>query len=144
MSTLYRGGFVYSPADPFANAMVVDGDTIAWIGGDDAAAVHADGVDEVVDLDGALVTPAFVDAHAHLSQTGAALRGVDSPGRPPSPWRSRRVEDAARRPPGPAALRPELGRTPLAGAPQPPPLPSSTARPTAAWSTCPASTATPR
>ncbi len=82
MSTLYRGGFVYSPADPFANAMVVDGGTIAWIGGDDAAAVHADGVDEVVDLDGALVTPAFVDAHAHLSQTGAALRGVDVSGAP--------------------------------------------------------------
>ena len=82
MSTLYRGGFVYSPADPFANAMVVDGGTIAWIGGDDAAAVHADGVDEVVELDGALVTPAFVDAHAHLSQTGAALRGVDVSGAP--------------------------------------------------------------
>ena len=96
MSTLYRGGFVYSPADPFANAMVVDGGTIAWIGGDDAAAVHADGVDEVVDLGGALVTPAFVDAHAHLSQTGAALRGVDVSGRPPSAVALSRVEDAAR------------------------------------------------
>ena len=55
MSTLYRGGFVYSPVDPFANAMVVDDATgsIAWIGGDDAAAVHADVVDEVVELDGA-------------------------------------------------------------------------------------------
>lgn len=96
MSTLYRGGFVYSPADPFANAMVVDGDTIAWIGGDDAAAVHADGVDEVVDLDGALVTPAFVDAHAHLSQTGAALRGVDVSGAPSLAVAISRVEDAAR------------------------------------------------
>jgi predicted amidohydrolase YtcJ len=96
VSTLYRGGFVYSPADPFANAMVVDRDTIAWIGGDDAAAVHADGVDEVVDLDGALVTPAFVDAHAHLSQTGAALRGVDVSGAPSLAVAISRVEDAAR------------------------------------------------
>ncbi|WP_270888039.1 amidohydrolase [Pedococcus sp. 5OH_020] len=79
MSTLYRGGFVYSPVDPFANALVVDDatGTIAWIGGDDAASGHVDAVDEVVELDGALVTPAFVDAHAHVSQTGAGLRGVD-------------------------------------------------------------------
>ncbi|HEV7171359.1 amidohydrolase [Pedococcus sp.] len=79
MTTLYRGGFVYTPIDPFANAMVVDDatGTIAWIGGDDAAAGHVDAVDEVVELDGALVTPAFVDAHAHTSQTGATLRGVD-------------------------------------------------------------------
>ena len=54
MSTLYRGGFVYTPNDPFANAMVVDDatGTIAWIGGDDAAAGHVDAVDEVVELDG--------------------------------------------------------------------------------------------
>ena len=63
-STLYRGGFVYTPVDPFANAMVVDDQTgtIAWIGGDDAASVHVDAVDAVVELEGALVTPAFVDA----------------------------------------------------------------------------------
>ncbi len=79
MTTLYRGGFVYSPVDPFAGAMVVDEatGTIAWVGSDDAASVHADAVDAVVELDGALVTPAFVDAHAHVSQTGAGLRGVD-------------------------------------------------------------------
>lgn len=96
MTTLYRGGFVYSPVDPFANAMVVDGATIAWIGGDDAARVHEDAVDEVVDLAGALVTPAFVDAHAHLSQTGAALRGVDVAGAPSLTVALSRVADAAR------------------------------------------------
>jgi hypothetical protein len=96
VTTLYRGGFVYSPVDPFANAMVVDGGTIAWIGGDDAAAVHADAVDEVVELDGALLAPAFVDAHAHLSQTGAALRGVDVASAPSLAAALSRVEDAAR------------------------------------------------
>jgi predicted amidohydrolase YtcJ len=96
VTTLYRGGFVYSPVDPFANAMVVDGSTIAWIGGDDAARVHEDSVDEVVELDGALVTPAFVDAHAHLSQTGAALRGVDVAGAPSLEVALSRVADAAR------------------------------------------------
>ncbi|MGZ6740809.1 MAG: amidohydrolase [Nocardioides sp.] len=98
MTTLYRGGFVYTPIDPFANAMVVDETTgtIAWIGGDDAAAVHVDAVDEVVELDGALVTPAFVDAHAHTSQTGATLRGVDLAGTRSVVEALSRIEDAAR------------------------------------------------
>jgi predicted amidohydrolase YtcJ len=99
VSTLYRGGFVYTPIDPFANAMVVDEatGTIAWIGGDDAATVHVDAVDRVVDLDGALVTPAFVDAHAHVSQTGAGLRGVDLGSTRSVVEALSRIEDAARR-----------------------------------------------
>ena len=99
VSTLYRGGFVYTPIDPFANAMVVDeaSGTIAWIGGDDAAAVHVDAVDEVVELDGALVAPAFVDAHAHVSQTGAGLRGVDLGTTRSVVEALSRIEDAARR-----------------------------------------------
>jgi predicted amidohydrolase YtcJ len=68
---------VHSPADPFATALLVHGDTVAWVGSDDAAAGHAPQADEVVDLAGALVTPAFVDAHAHLTETGLALTGVD-------------------------------------------------------------------
>ncbi len=70
--TLLRGGHVYSPVDPFATAMVVVDDTIAWVGQDGAADMHADGVDQVLDLAGALVTPAFVDAHVHLTETGLA------------------------------------------------------------------------
>ena len=70
MTTLYRGGFVYSPVDPFANAMVVDGTTIAWIGGDDAARVHEDSVDEVVELDGLRLLPGLVDGHVHSTGGG--------------------------------------------------------------------------
>jgi predicted amidohydrolase YtcJ len=76
-STLYRGGFVYGAPDSFANALVVADNKIAWIGTDEAAAGHADGVDAVVELDGALVTPTFVDAHVHTSATGLGLRSVD-------------------------------------------------------------------
>lgn len=79
-TTLLRGGFVYSPADPFATAMVVQGDTVAWVGGEAAAASFADGVDRTVELDGALVTPAFVDAHVHATSTGLALTGLDLTG----------------------------------------------------------------
>ena len=96
-SVLYRGGDVYSPADPFATAMLVVGDTVAWVGSDDAAAGHATGADEVVDLDGALVTPAFVDAHAHVTETGLALTGLDLHDATSLTEVLRRVEDAARR-----------------------------------------------
>ena len=76
-TTLYRGGVVYSAADPLATAMVVADDQIAWIGTDEAAAGLADGIGQVVDLGGALVTPAFVDAHAHTSATGMGLRSTE-------------------------------------------------------------------
>jgi predicted amidohydrolase YtcJ len=91
-SVLFRGGHIYSPTDPQATAMLVefrpgsdraiDGGAIdgravdgriAWLG--DAA--DAPAADRVVDLDGALVTPAFVDAHVHTTNTGMMLTGLD-------------------------------------------------------------------
>lgn len=109
MKTLYRGGAVYSPADPFATALLVDGDTVAWVGTDEAAdALHSaalGGADRVVQLEGALVTPAFVDAHVHVTETGLAMDGVDvSDARSVAEILSR-VEAASRRGRG----RPVLG-----------------------------------
>lgn len=69
--TLYWGGDVYSPADPFATAMLVDGESVAWVGSDEAARAVGDGA-RTVDLDGALVTPAFVDAWADVPSDPAA------------------------------------------------------------------------
>ncbi|WAX81105.1 amidohydrolase [Streptomyces sp. KMM 9044] len=76
-TVLLRRGEVHSPADPFATAMVVEGGQVAWVGSEGAADSFADGVDEVIDLDGALVTPAFTDAHVHTTATGLALTGLD-------------------------------------------------------------------
>ncbi len=76
-TTLLVGGTIYSPADPFATAMLVVDDRVAWVGQDGAAAAFAADSDERVELGGALVTPAFVDAHVHLTRTGLALEGVD-------------------------------------------------------------------
>jgi predicted amidohydrolase YtcJ len=76
-TVLLRRGEVHSPADPFATAMVVEHGQIAWVGSEGAADAFADGVDEVIDLDGALVTPAFTDAHVHTTATGLALTGLD-------------------------------------------------------------------
>ncbi|MFB9464051.1 amidohydrolase [Streptomyces cinereospinus] len=79
-TVLLRRGEVHSPADPFATAMVVERGQIAWVGSEGAADAFTDGVDEVVDLAGALVTPAFTDAHVHTTATGLALTGLDLTG----------------------------------------------------------------
>ncbi len=71
--TLYRNGSVYTAADPFATAMLVDGDTVAWVGSEQAATSIADSSMEVIDLHGALLAPGFVDSHVHLTETGIAL-----------------------------------------------------------------------
>lgn len=76
-STLYRHGVVHSPADPFAEALLVEDGVVAWLGSDDTADGLVAGVDEVVELDGALVAPAFVDAHVHLLETALAGAGLD-------------------------------------------------------------------
>lgn len=87
-NVLYRHGAVYTPADPYAQAVLVSDGQVAWVGGDETAdAMAADGsADEVVDLAGALVTPAFVDGHVHAFDTGLLLTGVDVTG-------ARRVDD---------------------------------------------------
>ncbi|WKK23115.1 amidohydrolase [Streptomyces olivoreticuli] len=79
-TVLLRRGNVHSPADPFATAMVVERGSVAWVGSEGAADSFADGVDEVVDLEGALVTPAFTDAHVHTTATGLTLTGLDLTG----------------------------------------------------------------
>lgn len=73
MRTLYRNAAVYSPATAGASALLVDDDTIAWVGN---VPDRTDGA-EVVDLHGAFVAPAFVDAHVHATSTGLALTGLD-------------------------------------------------------------------
>lgn len=77
-TTLYRRGRVRSPADPFATALLVDGGTVAWVGGEGAA--DAMSADRTVDLADAWVAPAFVDAHVHATATGLALTGLDLAG----------------------------------------------------------------
>ncbi|BCB90601.1 amidohydrolase [Phytohabitans suffuscus] len=75
-ATLYRDGSVYSPVDPTATALLVRDGVIVWVGPD----ADAPPADVTVDLDGALVTPAFVDAHVHATDTGLALSGLDLSG----------------------------------------------------------------
>ena len=71
-STLYRNGVVHSRTDPFAEALVVADGQVAWLGDESSVRSILGSVDTVVDLDGALVAPAFVDAHTHLVPVGRA------------------------------------------------------------------------
>ncbi|MFF5473301.1 amidohydrolase [Streptomyces achromogenes] len=103
-TVLLRRGEVHSPADPFATAMVVEAGHVAWVGSEGAADAFADGVDEVVDLDGALVTPAFTDAHVHTTATGLALTGLDLSGAPSLEAALARVREFAAARPGDRVL----------------------------------------
>jgi predicted amidohydrolase YtcJ len=103
-TVLLRGGEVHSPADPFATAMVVEGDRVAWVGSEGAADSFADGVDHTVHLDGALVTPAFTDAHVHATSTGLALTGLDLSAATGLADALRRVRDHAASRPGDRVL----------------------------------------
>ncbi|MGL4257498.1 MAG: amidohydrolase family protein, partial [Microbacterium sp.] len=77
MSTLYTGGRVFTAGEqPWAEAFVVDGDRLGFVG-DAAQARAAAGADaDVVDLGGRLVVPGFTDAHTHLVMMGEALGRV--------------------------------------------------------------------
>lgn len=75
-ATLLTGGRIHSPAAPDATAMAIAGGMVAWVGQDGPGrALYPDA--EQVDLDGALVAPAFVDAHVHATATGLHLAGID-------------------------------------------------------------------
>ncbi len=82
-TVLYHGGHIHTPTPSPTHsptAMLTDASTITWIGTDDAAtALHAD---TVINLHGALITPAFVDAHLHTTATGLALTGLNLTGAP--------------------------------------------------------------
>lgn len=90
-SLLLTNGYIHSVAEPYANALHIDNNVIAWLGSDETAhqmvAATASGPVETHDLDGMLVTPAFVDGFSStpladldsrvgLSATAPTDRGV--------------------------------------------------------------------
>ncbi|WP_229812642.1 amidohydrolase [Lentzea flava] len=70
---LLVGGRIYAPD---ATAMAVTDGVVVWIGQDSVGrALHPDA--EVIELNGAFVAPAFVDAHVHATSAGLLLTGLD-------------------------------------------------------------------
>lgn len=79
MTTLYVNGTIHSTSDPYATALLVDGGSVAWVGADDTAEQmrQRSGTDwEVVDLDEALVVPAFVDSLGPAPSADPTTAGV--------------------------------------------------------------------
>lgn len=75
-ATLLLGGRIHTPGAPHATAMAIEHGTVVWIGQDGPGrALHPDA--HTVDLDGAFVAPAFVDAHVHATSSGLHHTGVD-------------------------------------------------------------------
>lgn len=75
MRTLLFNGRIYSPWARDASALLISDSEVAWLGDDVSAATMS--AETTVDLDGALVIPAFVDAHFHATDTGLALSGLE-------------------------------------------------------------------
>ncbi|KJQ54848.1 amidohydrolase [Microbacterium sp. SA39] len=76
MTTRYLNGRIFTadddPARAWAESLVIDGETITYVG----TRADAPPADETVDLEGRLVLPGFTDAHTHLLMAGAALGQV--------------------------------------------------------------------
>ena len=88
---LYRNARIFtSDQRPWAEALVVAGEQIAYVG-DIASAERVAGPDALIhELDGATVLPGFVDAHAHIVGTGEAAAQVDL-------WGANSLEEIQRR-----------------------------------------------
>jgi predicted amidohydrolase YtcJ len=69
---VFKNGNIYTANDrsPKAQALVVKGDRIVFVGTNDAAQRYVGTGTRVVDLGGKFVYPGFADAHQHLSGVG--------------------------------------------------------------------------
>ncbi|WOX25834.1 amidohydrolase [Streptomyces solicathayae] len=106
---LYRHARIFTSAPrPWADALVVVGDRLAYVG-DEATAARVAGPDALIhDLDGATVLPGFVDGHAHVVGTGEAAAQVNL-------WGANTVEEIQRRIRTWAEQNPDAPRVPATG-----------------------------
>src|ERR671916_1445791 len=68
------------PSVAGATALAIAAGTVAWAGDDSTGRSCFSDADEVLELHGALVTPAFVDAHVHATSAGLLASGLDLTG----------------------------------------------------------------
>ncbi|MCH9710287.1 MAG: amidohydrolase [Actinomycetia bacterium] len=78
-TTVFRGGAVYTcdPQRPWAQAIAVRGRSIISVGSEDDVLAAAGPVTEVVELQGRMLLPGFVEAHIHPLVGGFLTAGVD-------------------------------------------------------------------
>jgi len=74
-----RNGRVVTVDDavPEAEAVAVTGDRIIAVGSDEEIADHIGGATEVIDLEGRLAIPGFIEGHGHFAYLGFAKMALD-------------------------------------------------------------------
>ncbi|MFO1414278.1 MAG: amidohydrolase [Burkholderiales bacterium] len=79
---IYRGGLVYTvdPAQPTAEAVAVRGNRIVFVGSAKELDAWIGPDTRRVELDGGMLMPGFVDAHAHPELAGVVKVGLDVTG----------------------------------------------------------------
>lgn len=111
MRTLLVNGQIYSLAENFATAMLIEDCVIAWIGSEGGADVHRREVDDVVELGGDLITPGFVNvASDHVNAAGGFIKAeraqcLIADRWPDSAWQAHADEPLAVVPRDPCRLR---------------------------------------
>jgi len=69
--------FTLNERHPFAEAVVVEGNKIVFVGLGKDMMNHIDGKTEIIDLKKKLMLPGFIDNHVHFTSGGFYLLGID-------------------------------------------------------------------
>ncbi len=77
--TVFKNGNIYTvnPGQPKAEAVVVRGDRIEFVGSNAEVEKYIDNNADVVDLKGKFMLPGFIDDHTHFISGGFYLQGID-------------------------------------------------------------------
>src|SRR4051794_16596188 len=67
--------FTSDPQRPFARALAIRGNRVAWVGDSDEAPVWRGANTQVIDAGGKMVMPGFIDSHFHLLM--GSIEGAD-------------------------------------------------------------------
>lgn len=78
--TLIVNARVYSPAHPFATAVLIQDGNITWVGDDSGAQTHKELAAKIIDAQGSFLAPGFVDSHVHSTHTGLLHSGLNLTG----------------------------------------------------------------
>jgi predicted amidohydrolase YtcJ len=79
MKTAFTNGKIYTVNEkqPLAQAVVIEGNKIIFVGSDAEAKKIIDASTKIVDLKGKLMLPGFIDDHVHFINGGNYLLGID-------------------------------------------------------------------
>ena len=84
---------------PDASAIVIRGDEIAFVGGDDEALDYSSDRTRVIDLAGATVIPGLIDSHTHVFELGQQIDSVNLADAKTEEEAVRRIAERAKRVP---------------------------------------------